>query len=339
MVGNYVKQVWLLSRKIYGEKFRLEKIAGKILCMERLPIKIQPVFNSQKGKILGFQSHSSRSAWVYKPWKDRGIWYPGIEYKGIGYKGTPIRALGNTAWGGVEKDQAVAEHSFSKLAFDAGVFCQRPLMVYEGPSFMNRPLGVVVRAFTSPLRLSDFQFNKPFLKQYLEIRKENIEEYCCSLGLILGASVRKMFDIGLYHGAMELNNITTEGEIADFEPTTGGTWEGLMQNTEPRYRVLALNRLFLNIQDLLSKQISSFVDVFSNSFFNSKISVSLKNPGKQVIEKYIGRELKEKELKIKIEDKDRIKKAIKALEQANKSMKNKEEIKRINCVLADLRRA
>ncbi|MFO7872190.1 MAG: hypothetical protein R6U26_00935 [Candidatus Undinarchaeales archaeon] len=329
-----VSELWKLSREKYPDKYSLSEKSNNLLKEEKIPISV-PTLHFKSENISAYQSHSQRSAWLHKPWKSKKVWYPGIEYKGIGDNGNKIRSLGKTAWGGLELEKTTLEHKFSRKAFNAGIFCQRPIACYEYGEFKGKKLAVLVRTFVSPLRLSDFHFDEEFLSKYLDFREQTEEEYVNSLAEILGKNVRKLFDIGLIHGSLEMNNITTEGELADFEPTSGGTWEGVMENKEPKFRVLTLTRLFSAINDIFTET-DTFLNTFTEMFFNKNISLSSNFPEKEIVEKYIGKELTEEDLKIKFPEFKNIEKAKKILKKARKKTTSEKEKKRLDFILKEL---
>ncbi|MFH1786078.1 MAG: hypothetical protein ABH829_00290 [archaeon] len=335
MVKNFLEDVWKLSRRVYPKCYNFSTAKTKFYFKEHVQIPV-PALSVRPGNITCLESHSSRSAWFYVPWRSGDQWYPGIEYKGIGFEGQKIRLLNRFAWGGVELPTALAEHNLSKIAFNAGVFCQRPVGCYDYGTFEGKKLAVIARTFASPLRLSDFLFETDILNAYLAIRKQTEKEYCNYLASTLGKSIRKMFDIGLYHGAMELNNITTEGEIADFEPTYGGTWEGVMPNTEPRFRVLALYRLFSDIDHILPNRKKYFITSFARAFLQSDRPIPAKQSEKKIVEAYIGKKLTKKNLFIEFPPRENFDTAIQILKHELAQSKTETQRQRIAYLINQL---
>lgn len=311
---NYVLGLWKLSRKLYPERFSAY-----------LP----------KGRAKAFQSHSIRSAWIFKPWSDGKRWYPGIEYKGVGEGGKPVRDFAGVPWGGVWLREARAEHAFAKAALKGGAFCQRPVAVHRGQLFKGKRLGIVARAFVSPLRLSDFMFEKKLFSDYLSLRKESRKDYAAYLGRTLGASVRMLFDAGIFHGSMGVNNITSEGEIADFEPTYGGTREGLMWTKEPGYRLLALNRIVSGVGGFFGAAQGAFLETFASSFLGRRW-MPRRDFARGLLEKYEGRKLGDAELAVQLDDGGNTAAAIEGLKQALKEVKDPEILKRVRYALKGL---
>ncbi|MFH0816097.1 MAG: hypothetical protein V1934_04710 [Methanobacteriota archaeon] len=332
---KYVYKLWQLSRIIYKNKFLFSRIDNTSLLKDK-GIPQFDALSSKPGKIQVYQSHSQRAVWLFNLWKSDAFYYPGIEYKGIGYNGGQIKSLGKFAWGGVEKQRALDEHYFSKVAIKSGAFCQRPIACYNYGSLNGMPLAVIVRSFISPLRLSNFHFDKTILKQYLELRQIDEAEYCRYLGNVLGRSVRCMFDAKLYHGSMEINNITSEGEIADFEPTYGGTWEGLMKNTEPKFQVLALHRLFSAIENLSRRSKCGFINNFAHVFLRKEVSLSNKKPEVEIIEEYINRLIDDEELVVKLPSLDNLKDIVDMLKVKLRESCDKNEKKQIQYIIRRL---
>lgn len=330
---NQVSNLWDLSREKYPEKYVLSEKDNKIL--ENEEYISYPILNFKSKNISAFQSHSERSAWIYKPWLSNGIFYPGFEYKGIGNKGNEIKALGKIAWGGLYSNEAILEHNFSKKAFNSGIFCQKPIACYEYGKFNGKKLAVLVRTFVSPLRLSDFHLDKSFLEKYLGFRDQSEKEYVTSLAETLGKNVRNLFDIGLFHGSMEMNNISTEGELADFEPTNGGTWEGVMRSKESKFRVLALSRLFSAINDVFSEK-DIFPNVFIKSFFGKQVNLKKKYLEKEIVEKYTGKKLTEEELTVDFPEFKNIEKVRSILKTAKNKAISEKEKERIDFILNEL---
>ncbi len=329
----YVEGLWRLFRK---------KRKGVYLFTEKNAVFLRkeqkvPAFPSLwlgEGSIKAYESHSERSAWLFSPWKEEGRWYSGFEYKGIGENGKKIRRFAKTAWGGVYRKWALAEHRFSKTAFDAGIFCQRPIAVYEYGRFYGEDLAVLVRTFTSPLRLSDFILEKRFFNAYLRIREETEREYCDSLSSTLGENVRKLFDLGLYHGSMEINNITSEGELADFEPTYGGTWEGLRRTKDAHFRHIALRRVLDAGSKLFPERKKEFQEGFAHSFFGRAMKLSSSNAAKEIAERYCGVRIRER----KSRKKDRrLQNAIRLLESAKKRTSSRKQLRYLDFVLNSLK--
>ncbi|MDD5171960.1 MAG: hypothetical protein PHF60_02895 [Candidatus ainarchaeum sp.] len=285
MNRKYVEDIWRLFRKKNRMTYNLKRIDARFIHKEN-GLADFPIISSGDGNVTAYQSHSARCAWIFDPWKDRRGWYAGFEYKGIGYEGGKIRRFAGTAWGGAYTGNAIAEHRFSKRAFDAGTFCQRPIAVYDYGKFYGKPVAVLVRTFMSPLRLSDFLFNRAFYKRYLEIRCETSREHCDSISSILGENVRKLLDTGLYHGTMGVNNITSEGEIADFEPTTGGTWEGVMENKDPFYCYIAISRVLNAGKTIFPGYEKEFNQNFADAFFDKRIELRASKPAKEIAERY-----------------------------------------------------
>ena len=333
MDKKYVEQLWSLFRKKCKGVYRFREIQTYLPHRE-WAVPDFPVLSLGGDEVKAYQSHSGRSAWIYKPWKDGKNWRVGFEYKGIGEDGKKIRRFAKTAWGGVYKKQALAEHRFSKYAFDNGIFCQRPIAVYNYGKLYGKDLAVVVRTFTSPLRLSDFMFERRFFNKYLEIRGETEKEYCQSLSSILGKNVRRLFDMGLYHGSMEINNITTEGELADFEPTYGGTWEGLRRTKKPYFRYLALWRVLDAGKNLSPTYSDEFNSNFAKAFFGKKIKLTSSNPAKEIAERYCGTKIKERKRKKKD---PRLEKARKIIEKLRKNAKTRKERQRLDFVLDSIK--
>jgi len=333
MDKQYIDQLWELFRKRRIGVYRFSEIPAEFLRKERTNTNY-PTLHFSKGPIKVYQSHSGRSAWVYAPWKDGNSWYLGFEYKGIGENGRRVRRFARTAWGGVYRKRALAEHRFSKIAFDNGVFCQKPIAVYDYGKLYGKDLAVVIRTFTSPLRLSDFHFEPRFFKKYLEVRGETEREYCHSISSILGRNVRKLFDLGIYHGSMEINNITTEGELADFEPTNGGSWEGLRRTENPDFRYLALRRVLDAGETTFPKYTDEFNENFARAFFSRKVELSKDNPAKDIAERYCGVEIKLRESKK--EDRG-LNKLIKMFEKSLRKAKGRKERRLLNWILEDLK--
>lgn len=328
MKKEEIIELWKLSRDVYPLKYGFSKIDSPRYIFDE---DVLPTISlsSNPGSVTCYQSHSKRSAWLYQPCKIRNEYYPGIEYKGIGYNGGGITAINHIPWGGIEKQRAVEEHKFSKMANNAGILCQQPIACYDYGNLNNILLAVVVRTFKSPLRLSNFYLRDKLFKQYLDIRNLNEESYCIDLAITIGKSVRRMFEINLYHGSMEINNITSEGEIADFEPTYGGTWEGLMVNSEPRFRILALKRLFSIFDIFLPHRKETFIQHFSMQLLNKEVSISNSDPCIQIIEEYIGRKLDEEERFIEFPSMEGLKDIVEELKikfKNSKSQRDKEQL-------------
>lgn len=329
----YVGSLWRLFRKKCRGTYNFTEKNAVFLRKER-KVPAFPSLWLGKGGVRAYESHSGRSAWLFSPWKEKGRWYSGFEYKGIGNDGKKIRRFANTAWGGVYRKWALAEHRFSKTAFDAGIFCQRPIAVYEYGRFYGKDLAVLVRTFTSPIRLSDFILEKRFFNAYLRVRGETEREYCDSLSSTLGGNVRKLFDLGLYHGSMELNNITSEGELADFEPTYGGTWEGLRRTRDAHFRHIALWRVLDAGRKLFPERKKEFQEGFARSFFGRAMELSSSNAAKEMAEKYCGVRVRER----KAGKKDsRMQSAIRLLESAKKQTGDRRQLRYLDFVLNSLK--
>jgi hypothetical protein len=329
MDKRYVEQLWGLFRKKYKNIYRLSEIQARYSHREKAALEF-PALSFRKGEVEVFQSHSTRSAWLYAPWKDGKNWYVGVEYKGIGEDGKKIRRFAKTAWGGVYKKEALAEHRYAKSAFDSGIFCQRPLGIYDYGRFYGKDLAVVVRTFVSPIRLSDFMFEKRFFNRYLGIRGETEKEYCRSLSSTLGRNVRRLLDMGLYHGSMEINNITSEGELADFEPTYGGTWEGLRRTRKPSFRYLALRRVLDTGKNTFPKLSDEFNSSFADAFFGKRTRLRTSNAAKEIAETYCGTSIREQKRR---KDDPRLKKVTKLLERMRADVKTKKQEKMLDFVL------
>lgn len=285
MGKKYVEDIWRLFRKRCNKTYKFKEISADLIRKEKR-IPVFPVLGVGQGDVTAYQSHSARSAWVYKPWKDGKTWYTGFEYKGVGYEGTKIRRFAGTAWGGAYTENAMVEHRFSKMAFDGGVFCQRPVAVYDYGLFYGKPIAVVVRAFVSPLRLSDFMFENRFYSAYLDIRGETAKEHCDSISTLLGKNVRRLLDLGIYHGTMGINNITSEGEIADFEPTSGGTWEGLLESQDPFFRYISISRVLNAGKTFFPKYRKDFNQNFADAFFGRRVELDSIKPAREIAERY-----------------------------------------------------
>ncbi len=333
MGRKYVEQLWELFRKRYKNVYQFSEIQARYPHLEKAAPKF-PTLSFRKGRVKVYQSHSTRSAWLYAPWKDGKNWYVGIEYKGIGEDGKKIRRFAKTAWGGVYKKEALAEHRYAKSAFDNGIFCQRPLGIYDYGRFYGKDLAIVVRTFASPIRLSDFLFERRFFNRYLEIRGETEKEYCHSLPTTLGKNVRRLFDMGLYHGSMEINNITSEGELADFEPTYGGTWEGLRRTKKPYFRYLALWRVLDAGKNTFPNLSDEFNSSFADAFFGKRTKLSSSNAAKEIAEAYCGKRIRERKAK---KDDPRIKKVKKLLTKLRAKEKTRKGRKRLDFILGSLR--
>lgn len=322
-----VLRLWKLAGKLYGEEFKLQKLNPKLVAKEAMPNFTGDAF--KEGAILR-QSHSTRSAWLFRPWNDGKLWYPGVEYKGVGDCGAPIRDFAGVPWGGLYLEEAVHEHEFAKLAWASGALCQRPVAAYSTGEFKGKKLGVLARTFATPLRISDFVFQKKLFKEYLALRGETRDEYAVSLGKSLGDSVRRLFNAGIYHGSMELNNLTSEGEIADFEPTFGGTWEGLMKTSAPNYRNLALERILVEVGEFMGGARERFFRAFARSFIGKEVK---KVTVRWLIEEHEGRKFQDSELEVRIDDGGNIQAAIDELKKIRKESKDKELLRRVNYVL------
>lgn len=322
MDRKYVESVWLLFRTRFRRTYKSKKIEPEFILREKHP-SVFPAIASGGSDFDTYESHSARSAWVFHPWKDGKNWYPGFEYKGIGERGRGIRRFAGTAWGGVYKDWALAEHRFSKIAYDAGVFCQRPIGAYDYGVFYGKPLAVLVRSFVCPIRLSDFLFERKFFESYLELRGESEKGYCRSISAVLGRNVRRLFDIGLYHGSMGSNNLTAEGELADFEPTCGGTGEGLKKTKSPFLRYVALRRVLHAGNLAFPKYSDEFKRNFADAFFGKETRLRTTSVAREIAEAYCGRRIKEPE--VKPGDNDQINKILKQLEHLRDKAKTEKE--------------
>lgn len=334
MNRKYIDDIWRLSRKRNKRVYRLRKIDADIIRKEK-SVSDFPIIGIGKGEVTAYGSHSGRAAWVYSPWKDNRGWYTGFEYKGVGYEGGRIRRVGGTAWGGNYTHNAIAEHMYSKTAFDAGMFCQRPVAVYKYGKFYGKDIAVLVRAFASPLRLSDFLFDRRFYAMYLDIRNETKKEHCDAISTILGANIRKLLDIGLYHGTMGVNNITSEGEIADFEPTSGGTWEGLMNSEDPHFRYLSISRAMHAGRTMFPKHFNLFRQNFADAFFGERMELRTSNGAKEIAERYCktGIETVKPE---SWETDPNVRKALMMIRAARKSSKTKMDRKILDFVIKTL---
>ncbi|MCI0564973.1 MAG: hypothetical protein MN733_41430, partial [Nitrososphaera sp.] len=229
---------------------------------------------------------------------------------------------------------AMDEHRFAKMAEEAGVLCQKPLGVYDYGKVGKKELAVVVRTFTSPIRLSDFLFDKRFFREYLEIRGQSVQEYGMSIAKILGNGTRRLFDIGLYHGSLGINNITSEGEMADFEPTMGGTWEGVAQTEDPFLRYVAVRRIFFAGKTLFPA-LKEFSSQFAASFFGKSVVLRSNNPALEIAERYCGQKIRQKLVSPK--KGDVIFNAIAQVEELKRNTTHKDEIRKCNYVLKTLR--
>ncbi|MDD5171959.1 MAG: hypothetical protein PHF60_02890 [Candidatus ainarchaeum sp.] len=318
MDRRYLEDLWGLFRKKYPGIYRFKEIDTKIIRMEKKPDF--PVIGIGDGDITAYQGHSQRAAWIYKPWKDDGRWYAGFDYKGIAFKGNRIRRLGHTAWGGAYKERSLIEHRLSKRAFDGGVFCERPIAVYDYGRFNGKPLAVVVRAFTSPLRLSDVMLDDGCRVAYLGIRGETEREYCDSISAIVGENVRKLLDLGIYHGSMGMGNITSEGEIADFGPARDTAQEGVKETRDPFYRYTAILRVLKGGKNVFPRYEKKYNQNFADSFFGKRIELRTSNPAKEIAERYCSTKIDTGRVIGKKPDAD-IKKTIKLIKIVRKDAK------------------
>jgi len=336
MNKRYSESLWSIFRRIYPKRYSLSPKDAPVLMKEETGVPF-PLIGSGSGGIEAFQSHSTRAAWVRSPWQDRGVWYSGFEYKGIGESGGPIRRMDRSIIGGVVKSAAIREHEFAKRAFDGGVLCQRPLGIYEYGMFSGTPLAVVVRTFISPLPLSDFLFEKELFDEFLGLRGESRGEYSHFLASRLGGSVRRLFDLGLYHGTLGINNITTEGELADFEPTDGGTWEGLAYLTDPFMRFIALRRVLFAGKTMFPDHAQAFYDDFASAFFGQRTKSEREEPAKGIAERYCRAPVRYRMVNPADDPEDRLYQAVKQVEMLRDESEDPEERRRYDYVISTLR--
>jgi hypothetical protein len=328
---DYIDQLWLLFRKHHPNEYSLST-SNKTFIHKEIPSLT--AISSRKGNLRAYQSHSNRSAWIYSPWKGER-WYAGYEYKGVGENGGALRAGDGMVYGGVARSSALDEHRFADMAQKAGVICQKPLGVYEYGKLGNRKLAVVVRTFTSPIRLSDFLFDRKFFREYLAIRGEAAGEYGLSIAKMLGQGVRRLFDIGLYHGSLGINNITSEGEMADFEPTAGGTWEGVCETEDSFLRYLAVWRILFAGKTIFPSISKEFSAQFASSFFGKQVQLRSKNPALEIAEKYCGQKIRQKLVAPK--KGEVIFTAISQVKKLKRNAETREDIRKCNYVLKTLR--
>jgi hypothetical protein len=249
---KYVKELFRLSRAIYQEKYKAVPLNCKLVDSPKDLDKIpEAIMVSKEGKIEALQSHSGRGAWIQKLWQFKKEWYPGIEYKGVRYD--PKGKLSQLAWGGAFLYKLSEEFRLNKKAYESRVFCQVPLALYDtgidvvNPHIKSRRLGILVRTFKSPLRLHDFVWEGCF-DSYLYLRyggksKKEFSMYMADLWTTLGENISKLFDTGLIHGSLSSTNITSEGELADFEPANPITLEGIVESRDKGLRKLVLDIL------------------------------------------------------------------------------------------------
>ncbi len=328
MDRGYIDGLCRLFRAKYKGIYKFSRIGAKVIRNENIRVDF-PVIglgDGGKGDVTAYQGHSDRVSWIYKPWKEGGRWYAGFDYKGIAFKGGRIRRLGHTAYGGAYRERALIEHKISKMAFDGGVLCQRPIAVYDYGRFNGKPLGVVVRAYTSPLRLSDFMLDDASRKAYLELRGETEKEYCDSISCIVGGNVRKILDLGIYHGSMGMNNITSEGEIVDFGPATGMLQEGVKETTSPFWRYISIWRVLKGGKNVFPRYEKQFNQGFADAFFGERTELRTSKPAKEIAERYCKTKINTRRVIGKRPDDD-IRKAITVIRIARKDAKTAVEKK------------
>ncbi|MFC1454556.1 hypothetical protein ACFLQI_00500 [Candidatus Undinarchaeota archaeon] len=223
----YIESLIELSGKIYKKKYKL----GEVDCKWIIKPDDKEILSNFKfllakpgGTVDATQSSSSRGAWLNYPWKgDR--YYAGLEYKGVGLEGTRIRYYESkgkrVALGGTSVLRAETEYKYNSVAEKLGVFCQKPICVYNIKHKKVPDLGVFVRTFSSPIRLWDF-YKTGKINQYLRLRydksgADSFEKYILYLADCMSHNLSLMLPKGFIHGSLGTLNITSEGEVADFE--------------------------------------------------------------------------------------------------------------------------
>jgi hypothetical protein len=291
-----VEKLFNLSRKRLPLKYMLKKTDSPVILRDTSK-EVPLLFNSKNGNIEAFQAHSNRSAILYHPFEEDGRWFFGYEYKGVGLKGKGIEDNGGRLWGGVESHAAVREFEWNKKAFNSGALSQKPVMVYKAGNFFGKEAAVFVRAVSSPIRLIDFTNHKSLLQEYLEITGETEEQYAKRLGLTVGKSMKLMFDNHLSKDTMEIDNTTSEGEMMDFERL----YTGESKEQEVKVRCFSLRKFLYEVNLIFKNTMDDFLDGFSQAFVGKQINFS-NDPGKQLLEDYMGEAFTEEQVKFVYEE-------------------------------------
>lgn len=264
----YYRKLWNLSRKIYSGVYRLQLLPDKILVGDK---RITPMLGGGKERKAqtAYEAHSQRSAWVLCPLQSGGRRYLGIEYKGVGLKGENITEkadLPGWPWGGMWLENALAEYKLAQKFKNAGLLCETPLAVYEVGELCGKKLGIIVRTMLSPLRLSDLYKHRGLLGRYLKIREQTKEQYFNWLAKKLAQNMSVILDNDIFYHSVALNNITTEGELVDFEPLSPA--ENMLPTEEKFVKMMSGMTI---IADLCGDYTNQFLQTFFNQLLFQKM--------------------------------------------------------------------
>lgn len=262
---TYYQKLWDLSRKIYSGVYRLQLLPDKILIGDK---HIVPLLGNGSKTQKAYEAHSQRSAWVLRSWSNGGHRYHGIEYKGVGFKGGRIvekTDLPGWPWGGMWLENALAEYELAEKFKKMGLVCESAIAVYEAGTLNGKKLGVIVRAMLSPLRISDLYKHPGLFGRYLKLRKQTRGQYFDFLAKRLAHNMSVILDNNIFYHSVALNNITTEGELVDFEPLS--PQEDAL-STEDKF-VKMMSGMTL-VGDLCGDYTSQFLQTFFNKLLSQK---------------------------------------------------------------------
>jgi len=283
--------LWSLYRDYKPRSMALERVEATTI--EVMLPSLVPLFRGSGG-VVGCESHSVRSAWIYAPWQDRSGSYPGYEYKGVGnIDGSEVEVVDSGAhvvlYGAQRFDWAQEEYETTKEVVSAGILAQRPLALFRiALRGVEVPAGIFVRSARSPFRLMDFWYRPQLLDTYLELRREPRERYVSRLAATLAASVKALFAMG-YGKPLVIDNISSEGELMDFEHVWNGWFYG--HPLPICYAYETVYSVFRELPLCLGGAYSHFERTFAASFGAAELPGRAHEKALQLTEAIVGRKL------------------------------------------------